>query len=94
MIAAVAPSETGMAAAFEATGLTVRALDDELTRLHADVDHAERLSTLHEAAASLFAGDRGARRFQLTHAWVFALVDGDEPRVAGLEAELRALGGL
>jgi predicted NAD/FAD-dependent oxidoreductase len=70
------------------------ALDEELTRLHADTDHAARLTVLHEAAADLFSDDPGARRFQLTHAWVFALVDGDEARVATLEQQLRALGGL
>ena len=69
-------------------------LDRELTRLHGDLDHAARLSALHEQAATHFAADPGARRFLLTHAWVYALVDGDEPRVAALEAELRVLGGL
>jgi len=73
---------------------TETALDDELTRLHADVEHAARLSQLHEQAAQLFSDQPEARRFQLTHAWVFALVDGDEARVASLEAELRTLGGL
>ncbi|MEM7547413.1 MAG: hypothetical protein AAF367_17935 [Pseudomonadota bacterium] len=70
------------------------ALDAELTRLHGNPDHAARLTVLHEAAAELFRGDTGARRFQLTHAWVFALVDGDEARIAALEEELHALGGL
>lgn len=70
------------------------ALDAELTRLHNDIDHAARLAELHERAAALFPGDDGARRFQLTHAWVFALVDGDEARAARLAAELKALGGL
>lgn len=70
------------------------ALDAELTRLHADTDHAARLTVLHEAAADLLNDDPGARRFQLTHAWVFALVDGDEARVAALEQELRTIGGL
>ena len=71
-----------------------KALDAELTRLHNDVAHAKRLSELHEEAAALFAGDAAARRFQLTHAWVFAMVDGDEARAARLEEELRTMGGL
>jgi len=70
------------------------ALDAELTRLHADIAHAARLSVLHEEAAAIFAHDPGAQRFQLTHAWVFALVDGDDARVAMLEAQLTDLGGL
>ena len=70
------------------------ALDRELTALHNDVAHARRLSALHEDAAALFADDPKARRFQLTHAWVFALVDGDDDRAARLERELATLGGL
>ncbi|MEM8751676.1 MAG: hypothetical protein AAGF90_01735 [Pseudomonadota bacterium] len=69
------------------------ALDEELTRLHGRVEAAARLSELHEAAAALQPTPE-ARRFQITHAWVFALVDGDEGRAARLERELRALGGL
>lgn len=69
------------------------ALDEELTRLHADPAHAARLSALHEEAATLL-DDPAARRFQLTHAWVFALVDGDEARAARLESALGSLGGL
>lgn len=67
-------------------------LDAELTALHNDVAHARRLSALHEEAAGL-AGDPAERRFQLTHAWVFALVDGDDDRAARLEAELKKIGG-
>lgn len=70
------------------------ALDDELTRLHADINHAARLSVLHEEAAALFDSDPAAKRFQLTHAWIFALVAGDEARISQLEAELTFLGGL
>ena len=70
------------------------ALDAELTALHNDVAHAARLSKLHEDAAALFADDPGARRFQLTHAWVFAMVDGDDARAERLARELKALGGL
>lgn len=69
------------------------ALDRELIDLHNDVAHARRLSELHEAAAALHANDPKARRFQLTHAWVFALVDGDDVRAERLAADLRALGG-
>ncbi len=70
------------------------ALDAELTQLHADNAHAARLSVLHEEAAAMFYDDPAAQRFQLTHAWVFALVDGDDRRVAMLEAKLTTLGGL
>lgn len=70
------------------------ALDAELTRLHNDVAHAKRLSELHEEAAALFVDQPAARRFQLTHAWVFALVHGDDARAARLESELKGLGGL
>lgn len=69
-------------------------LDAELTRLHGDPGAAARLSTLHLKAAAFFEGDAGARRFQLTHAWVYALVAGDDARVEELERRLRALGGL
>lgn len=69
------------------------ALDAELTRLHNDVAHAKRLSALHEEAAGLMTNP-AERRFQLTHAWVFAMVDGDEARAARLESELKSLGGL
>lgn len=77
-----------------ASGPDLAALDAELTRLHGRMDQAERLSTLHEAAAGAFGGDPGARRFQLTHAWIYALVHGDDARATRLEAELVALGGL
>ncbi|QIE57850.1 hypothetical protein G5B40_10930 [Pikeienuella piscinae] len=65
-----------------------------MTRLHGDTSAAARLSTLHMKAAAVFSDDPGARRFQLTHAWVFALVAGDDARVEELERRLRALGGL
>jgi len=51
------------------------------------------LSALHEQAAALMT-DPTARRFHLTHAWVHALVAGDEARIATLEHQLRALDGL
>jgi hypothetical protein len=70
------------------------ALDAELIRLHGDEDEAARLSELHEKAAAHFEDNPGARRFQLTHAWVFALVAGDGERVEDLERKLRLLGGL
>lgn len=78
------------------TGITARkaALDEELTRLHGQLDHAARLSGLHEDAAVIFDDDMRAERFHLTHAWVYALVDGDEARVATLEARLIELNGL
>jgi hypothetical protein len=42
----------------------------------------------------MLLSEPGARRFHLTHAWVFALEAGHARAVDGLEAELRALGGL
>ena len=68
-------------------------LNEELTRLHNDTAHAKRLSELHEEAAGLMT-DPAERRFQLTHAWVFAMVDGDERRAERLAGDLRGLGGL
>jgi hypothetical protein len=70
------------------------ALNGELTRLHGQLEHAPRLSVLHEEAAVVLAGDRDASRFHLTHAWVYALVAGDDVRTDELEARLRELGGL
>ena len=70
------------------------ALDEELTRLHGAADQAARLSELHEAAAAMLKGDGNACRFHLTHAWVYALVDGDGARIDALEDRLAALGGL
>lgn len=81
-------------AAMEAPRIDAEALDRELTRLHGRTECAGRLSELHERAAAHFTGDPGARRFQLTHAWVYALVEGDEARAGRLAASLRALGGL
>jgi hypothetical protein len=69
------------------------ALDTALIALHG-CGEAARLSALHRRAAEHFRDDAGARRFHLTHGWVYALEAGDEGVVAGLEAELRALGGL
>lgn len=70
------------------------ALDAALIRLHGRAEAAAELSALHEAAAGMLAADPGARRFHLTHAWVYALVEGDEPAAARLEGALIALGGL
>lgn len=71
-----------------------RKLDADLTRLHGRQDCAKQLSALHEEAATDFATTNEERRFHLTHAWVYALVDGDDARIAGLETELRDAGGL
>ena len=51
------------------------------------------LSQLHETAANLLETPE-EERFHLTHAWVFALVGGDDERIAGLETRLKSLGGL
>ncbi len=67
-------------------------LDSELISLHQRAEAAPRLSLLHEAAAE--GAEPGARRFHLTHAWVFALVAGEEARAARLEQALREAGGL
>ena len=69
-------------------------MDAALTRLHGRQEHAAELSALHEEAASDFAGTADERRFHLTHAWVYALVDSDDARVNALESRLRAVGGL
>ncbi len=69
-------------------------VDAELTRLHGRQEHAADLSALHEEAAADFAATQNERRFHLTHAWVYALVDGDDARVDILQAELIAIGGL
>ena len=68
------------------------ALDRRLKAEH-DGDDWPLLSRLHEQAAAV-AGTDAERRFSLTHAWVYALVDGDAERVDRLEARLRELGGL
>lgn len=70
------------------------AVDAALTRLHGRQDHAAELSALHEEAAADFAETAEERRFHLTHAWVYALVDGDDARVDMLQRRLRAMGGL
>lgn len=69
------------------------ALDAALVRLHGAGRPAE-LSRLHEQAAAMLAADPAARRFHLTHAWVYALESGEPGRAEALEAELAALGGL
>lgn len=69
-------------------------LDRELTLLHGRQEHAAELSALHEEAAASFAETAEERRFHLTHAWIYALVDGDDARVASLEDRLRKAGGL
>ncbi|MGB0504575.1 MAG: hypothetical protein ACPGGK_00135 [Pikeienuella sp.] len=74
--------------------IDVEALNEELTRLHGQQEHAARLSELHRMAAEHFEGDPGARRFHLTHAWVYALVVGDEIGADQLGTELESIGGL
>lgn len=69
-------------------------LDAALTRLHGRHEHAAELAALHDEAAADFAETAAERRFHLTHAWVYALVIGDDARISALEAELRRLGGL
>lgn len=69
-------------------------VDAALTRLHGRQEHAADLSALHEEAAADFATTAEERRFHLTHAWVYALVTGDDARSETLEAELRRIGGL
>lgn len=69
-------------------------VDADLTRLHGRQDRAAELSALHEEAATAFAETVNERRFHLTHAWIYALVDGDDARIAALEAALRKTGGL
>lgn len=71
-----------------------REVDAALTRLHGRQDCADQLSALHEEAAANFAETAEERRFHLTHAWVYALVDGSDARVALLEDRLRLAGGL
>lgn len=67
-------------------------LDARMRALHDSGQHGE-LSHLHEEAATRPL-PLEARRFHLTHAWVYALVEGDAPHVARLEDQLRVLGGL
>ncbi len=68
------------------------ALDAELKRLHGTGAAAE-LSALHQRAADMMARPE-ERRFHLTHAWVYALVSGDEALPARLAEALEDLGGL
>ncbi|MGB0928353.1 MAG: hypothetical protein ACPGVA_14150 [Pikeienuella sp.] len=74
--------------------MTKAEINEELTRLHGQLAHAPRLCQLHQQAAAHFVNDEGAVRFHLTHAWVYALVAGDEAETAQLETRLQALGGL
>jgi hypothetical protein len=67
-------------------------IDAQMRALHDSGAH-DTLSRLHEEAASRPL-PMEERRFHLTHAWVYALVEGDTARVTSLERELRALGGL
>ena len=67
-------------------------LDAALRAHHAGGD-AAALSALHCQAAALMT-DPAARRFHLTHAWIYALVAGDAARITTLERQLRALNGL
>jgi hypothetical protein len=67
-------------------------LDTSLKRLHGG-SNARVLSGLHEEAATLMNAPE-ARRFHLTHAWIYALVTGNEKDIRCLEGDLRALGGL
>ncbi|MEM8877678.1 MAG: hypothetical protein AAGD23_07375 [Pseudomonadota bacterium] len=67
-------------------------IDSQLKRLHG-TGAAARLSQLHEEAARRIV-DPHARRFHLTHAWVFAMEDGDKERAAELASQLRRLGGV
>ena len=69
-------------------------VDAALTRLHGRQEHVAELSALYEEAATDFAATSEERRFHLTHAWVYALVTGDDKRTAQLEEALRRLGGL
>ncbi|MEL6582923.1 MAG: hypothetical protein AAFQ36_03750 [Pseudomonadota bacterium] len=67
-------------------------IDTSLKRLHGS-HNARQLSGLHEEAASMMA-DADAQRFHLTHAWVYALVEGREDRIAALETRLQNADGL
>ncbi len=68
-------------------------LDREMRALHEGGAPIRRCE-VHEQAADLLGTDPNARRFHLTHAFVFALEAGDWPRAAGLERALREAGGL
>jgi len=72
--------------------LDAKALDAELTRLHGGPDSAQ-LCAMHMKAVDL-KNDLGWQRFHLTHAWIYALVEGDHKTEADLANTLRALGGL
>jgi hypothetical protein len=67
-------------------------LDRLLRALHG-APRPARLSALHRVAAATLP-DPAARRFHLTHAWIFALEAGDDPLTEALETDLRAVGGL
>jgi hypothetical protein len=66
------------------------ALDARLRALHGTGRPGE-LSRLHAQAAELLR-EPAARRFHLTHAWVFALEAGED--AGPLEDALRRAGGL
>lgn len=53
----------------------------------------KRLMVLHQAASAALDAP-AAQRFHLTHAWVYALVCGDDAEVAHLERELQRRGGV
>lgn len=67
------------------------ALDADLRRLHGSNDDAAELSRLHEEAAGLM-DSAAARAFQLTHAWVYALVAGENARADALAAAIGRAG--
>ena len=65
-------------------------IDAELKRLHG-TDAAEHLSRLHLDAAALI-DESDARRFHLTHAWVFALEAGNGALLDAIRPHFEALG--
>ena len=67
------------------------AVDADLIRLHGSREIA-KLSCLHEKAAALL-DDAGARRFHLTHAWVYALECGDKDRANRLARVILSVNG-
>ena len=69
------------------------ALDAALTRLHGSGAAAD-LAALHAKAATALSHDPLAERFHLTHAFVYALVSGDDASVHAFEQRLAAAGGL
>ncbi|MEM8658933.1 MAG: hypothetical protein AAF813_09195 [Pseudomonadota bacterium] len=65
------------------------ALDAALSR----AGPAEERVALYRAAAEMMTTPE-ARRFHLTHAWIYALEAGEPDVIATLEDALRDLGGL